>query len=494
MQRDFLTLINDLQNINEGAQDNKMVKEAVIETIKKHNLIESGDVVILGLSGGPDSVCLFNILLELSSVLNFTLHGAHVNHMLRADAAEEDQLFVENLCEANGICSWSTIVDCNKLAEELSMTSEEAGRKARYDFFAEITETLSFEGIDKSRIKIAIAQNRDDQVETVLFRIIRGTGTDGLAGIDYKRINERGNMIIRPLLDAPKSEILDYCEENKLNPRMDHTNEQSIYTRNKIRLELIPYIKENFNQNIAEAIERLSKIAKEDRNFIRQYTLESYQKSLVKKEENEIWLKKEALSNMPPSIRHRIIMMAFAKIGLASDITNTHLNQADELILQGITPQQTDLPKGFLLRVSYDNIVCGKRSEGGRKRQTELPKIIVNTLDIDKYEHRKGVAAFDLGLIEKEYGRSSMDDMVQVRTRKPGDYIKLPGVLGRKKLQDLFVDMKIPSEDRDKIALVCIGPEVLWIPGVLKDGRYTANYKITKDTKKVITVEISQLV
>ena len=167
-----------------------IVREAVKNTIEKYNLIEPGDVVILGLSGGPDSVCLFNVLVELSGEMDFTLHGAHLNHMFRPGAAEEDQLYAENMCESAGVCCWSTAVDCPQMAEELGMTSEEAGRKARYDFFAEITESLVFDGADRDKIKVAVAQNLDDHVETVLFRMIRGTGTDGLAGIDYIRVNE----------------------------------------------------------------------------------------------------------------------------------------------------------------------------------------------------------------------------------------------------------------------------------------------------------------
>lgn len=470
----------------------KMVKETVRQTIKKYELIEQGDVVILGLSGGPDSVCLFNVLLELAGEMGFTLHGAHLNHMFRGSAAEEDQLFVENLCEANGVCCWSTTVDCNTLAEELKMTGEEAGRKARYDFFAEITESLIFEGIDRNKIKVAIAQNLNDQVETVLFRIIRGTGTDGLAGIDYKRVNENGNTIIRPLLDVIRKDIIKYCDENRLEPRMDHTNEQTLYARNKIRLKLIPYIEEEYNANLMEVINRLSHIAKEDRNFIREYVDREYSDIFIKREENEVWLKREKLMQMPPSVRHRIVIRAFAEVGLPKDITNTHLNQCDHLIMEGLTPQQTNLPKGYLMRISYDNIVCGLKSdEKESKSELKLPKLIINILDIKQYEKRHNVAAFDLDLVEAEYGRSNMQDMIEIRTRLPKDYIKLTGVLGRKKIQDMFVDMKIPSEKRDEIPLVSIGHEILWIPNLLSKGRYSGNYKINEHTKRVVTVEIS---
>lgn len=466
-----------------------MLRETVKNTIKKYNLIESGDVVILGLSGGPDSVCLFDVLLDLSSEMDFKLHGAHVNHQFRPGAAEEDQLYVENLCEGNGICCWSTIVDCNALANELNIGSEEAGRKARYDFFAEITQSLMFEGIDKSKIKIAIAQNLNDQVETVLFRFLRGVGTDGLAGIDYRRINENGNVVIRPLLDVSKVDILQYCEDNNIEPCIDHTNSQPIYTRNKIRLNLIPELEEKYNSNLVESISRLSAIAKEDRDFIWSEVEKTFEKALVREEENEIWFNQEILQNASPSIRHRILFKAFAKVGLPKDIYSSNLGPADNLIMDGKTPQQVDFPRGYVIRVSYGNIICGlkPKTETGEKP----PKIIINTLDIEQYEKKEGRAAFDLDLMETEYGRTNLQELIDIRTRISGDYMRLKGVMGRKKIQDLFVDMKIPSVDRDKIFMVGIGHEILWIPNGTYKGRYSGNYQISEDTKRVITVELS---
>lgn len=466
-----------------------MIKEIVKNTIMKHRLIEPGDVIILGLSGGPDSVCLFDILLELSSEMDFKLHGAHVNHQFRPRAAEEDQLYVENLCEANGVCCWSTIVDCNQMAESLNIGSEEAGRKARYDFFAEITQSLIFEGTDKSKIKIAIAQNLNDQVETVLFRFLRGVGTDGLAGIDYIRTNENGNIVIRPLLDVAKADILEYCKENNIEPCIDHTNNQPIYTRNKIRLNLIPKLEENYNSNLVESISRLSAIAREDRDFIWSEVEKTFDKALVREEENEIWFSQEILQSVSASIRHRILFKAFAKVGLPKDIYSSNLGPADKLIMEGKTPQQVDFPKGYVIRVSYGNIICGLKPK--QEIKDKAPKIIVNTLDINQYEKKEGRAAFDLDLMEAEYGRSNLQDLVEIRTRIPGDYMRLKGVMGRKKIQDLFVDMKIPSVDRDKIFMVGIGHEILWIPKGHYKGRYSGNYKINEDTKRVITVELS---
>jgi tRNA(Ile)-lysidine synthase len=162
-----------------------MVKKNIINTIKKHNLINANEHIVIGLSGGPDSVCLFSVLNEWKDDLGITLHAVHVNHGFRPGAADEDQKYVETLCAECGVESTSFLYDCNAIAEEHGLSSEEAGRKVRYESFWKIAAELVQKGIPEEKIKIAVAHNADDQAETVLFRLLRGTGTDGLAGMAY---------------------------------------------------------------------------------------------------------------------------------------------------------------------------------------------------------------------------------------------------------------------------------------------------------------------
>jgi tRNA(Ile)-lysidine synthase len=205
-------------------------------------------------------VCLFSVLNELKDDLGITLHAVHVNHGFRPGAADEDQKYVETLCAECGVESTSFLYDCNAIAEEHGLSSEEAGRKVRYESFLKIAAELVQKGIPEEKIKIAVAHNADDQAETVLFRLLRGTGTDGLAGMAYSRM-EKNICVIRPLLDTWREDIEAYCAAQGLNTRTDHTNLQPIYTRNKIRLDLIPYLQDNFNANIMETLGRLSRIA-----------------------------------------------------------------------------------------------------------------------------------------------------------------------------------------------------------------------------------------
>ena len=283
------------------------MKNKTLQTIKKHKLIENDMHIIIGLSGGPDSVCLFDILCSIAKEnpkMNLKIYAVHVNHKLRPVAAEDDQRYVEELCAEYGVQCYTKIADCLNIARKLNLSSEEAGRKARYDTFSETALNLhSTERIPKDKIAIALAHNANDQCETILFRLIRGSGTDGLSGIAYKRFDDNGFAVIRPILDLTRNEIEKYCQERNLSPRIDHTNSENIYTRNKIRNMLIPYIEENFNENITETVNRLGKIASYDREFLRDNAIKGYQSAHIDKDDKREALNIQKIENLHKAIR-----------------------------------------------------------------------------------------------------------------------------------------------------------------------------------------------
>lgn len=316
-------------------------KIRILNTVKERALFSDGDHLVLGLSGGPDSLSLYNALLELMEDnlrtegrfgISFTLHPVHVNHKFRPGAAEEDQAFCEELTrEVSGKLAEaypvrSFVVDCNALAEELGMTSEEAGRKARYDAFRTVgNEVMKDFGCGPDKVKILVAQNADDQAETILFRILRGTGPDGLGGIAYLREDESGFQVVRPLLDITRDEIEKYCEEKGLEPRRDHTNEEALYARNKIRLELLPLLKKEYNPNITETLNRLGRLASEDKGYIYEMASVAYEK--VRSGEHSLDIGK--LKDLAPSIKKRVYMLALSDIGMRENVTEKHLNSVD---------------------------------------------------------------------------------------------------------------------------------------------------------------------
>ncbi len=255
-----------------------MLEEVVLETINKNNLIKNGDSIVVGVSGGPDSITLLDILIKLQKNIKFNIVVAHINHMIRTDA-DEDQEYVEKYCKKNNIPFYVKREKVEILAKNQKIGTEEAGRNLRYEFFNEVLQKT------KSN-KIATAHTKNDNVETVLMNIIRGSGTKGLTGIEIIR----DDKYIRPLLEISRTEIEEYCEKNNLAPRIDSTNMENIYTRNKIRNLLIPYIQKEFNPNIIEAVDRLSKISKEENKYFEKITQKIYEDILVEETKNEIVL------------------------------------------------------------------------------------------------------------------------------------------------------------------------------------------------------------
>jgi len=463
------------------------VKEKILKTINKHKLINEGEHIVLGLSGGPDSMCLFDVLYNLSEEMKLTIEVVHVNHKFRPGAAEDDQHYVEETCKKMGVRCWVFEENCVALAREEGMTSEEAGRKVRYEAFAKVAGDLIEEGIPGDKVKIAVAQNLNDQAETLLFRIIRGTGTDGLAGIDYLRRDRTGFIIVRPLLDVARSEVENYCEEHKLKPRIDKTNNEAVYTRNKIRLELIPYLEEHFNNNIQEAINRLCKIAREDKACIWKQAEKQWKEVLISNVDGVCSLNRELLKDLDPAIRHRIIIKSFQEIGLLQDISYTHLKQVDLLIIKGKSSAEIDLPGGYTFSVSYGKAICAAAKEKPPAIEQILKATILYKED---YVEKENTAIFDMDKMAEVYDFAGGPlSLIFARTREPGDFIALS--VGHKAIQDLFVDMKVPKKLRDTIYMAAIGNEILWIPEGVSKVRYSDNYKVSESTKKVLILEMN---
>ena len=246
-------------------REKKTLIHKVLNTIKKYHLIEKGDILVLGVSGGPDSMTMLDILLKLKQANQVSFHFvvAHVNHMIREEA-KEDEEYVKKYCTKNDIQFYSKSIDVQKIAYTNKISTEEAGRNERYKFFDEILEKINGN-------KIAIAHNKNDKVETIIMNELRGCGIQGLKGIEPAR-----DKYIRPLIECERKEIEEYCKENNIEPRIDKTNFENIYTRNKIRNVVIPYIKQEFNPNIIETMDRLSNLVAEQEAYIQKQVEVAY--------------------------------------------------------------------------------------------------------------------------------------------------------------------------------------------------------------------------
>ncbi len=484
-----------------------MIKDKVKETILNNHLIETAEHIVVGLSGGPDSVCLFHILNRLKTELDFSLTAVHINHGLRPGAADEDQRYSEQLCFDFGIPCHTFFFDVKKIAKDKGMTGEEAGRQVRYQSFFEVAHKIISE--TGKNVKIAVAQNMNDQAETVLMRILRGTGTDGLCGIEYIRRETGKGIVIRPLLDVSREEIESYCREHKLEPRIDLTNLEPLYTRNKIRLELLPLLQETFNSNMISVLNRLSKIAKEDREYFSIIVEEAIKAHSETTEKNNLErFPISVLMEMHPALRHRVIRRLFEEIGLSKDIASIHLEQADKLLEEARTSSVSDFPSGYAMKINYGFAEFYKKEKIEKESfEYEIDINKDSNIEICELNARIGVKILrrqdwenvretENYLKKNSFGCSLSLDKIEacgcvpiLRTRKQGDYIVPFGMTGRKKLQDFFVDGKIDRVERDKIPLLCLGPEVVWVVG----NRINENYKVEKSTERIIILEISSI-
>ena len=247
-----------------------MLEKEVLSTIKKYNMIKEGDKVVIGVSGGPDSITLLNVLNKFKEKLNIKIYVAHINHSIRKEADEETE-YVREFCKKIGVEFFFKKIDVEQEAKKLKIGTEEAGRNIRYAFFEEVAKKVGAN-------KIATAHNSNDNAETVLMNIIRGTSISGLKGIEKMR----DNKFIRPLIETTRDKIEEYCKIENLNPRYDKSNKENVYTRNKVRNLLIPYIQKEFNPNIIEGINRLSNIAAEEERFLNSLVEEEYKRILIK--------------------------------------------------------------------------------------------------------------------------------------------------------------------------------------------------------------------
>ena len=453
----------------------------VMSYIKDNNLINPKDRILVALSGGPDSVCLLNILYNLKEELDIEIGAAHLNHMLRDEDAFQDEEYVKNLCESFDIPCFVKRVDINKYSKENKMSSEMAGRDARYNFFDEVIREHGYN-------KIATAHNANDQAETILFRLMRGTGIEGLCGIKVCR-----DKIIRPILCLSRKEVEEYIEVNNLKPRIDKTNFEKIYNRNKIRLDILPYIKENFNEDIIQTLNRMSVLLQKDNEFIEKSARSFYEKYCV--EQQDYFIIKKKMFDNHEAVVTRVIRYALTNFSKTHydfemkhiyDICNLAKNNSGKVI---------DLPNKIYAENIYGDIYIKERIINNNIHVKQEIKINKDDIDGKKIAFQNNIIEFSLvnndsslnlkqNILIRYFDFDKINNFISLRNRKNGDKINPLGMSGSKKLKDIFIDMKIPKEERDSVPLLCFDENISWIVGL----RVSEEYKITNKTKNILKV------
>lgn len=496
--------------------------EQFCKTIAVRDLLNDGDQVVVGVSGGADSICLLDLLVRWSVDRSVRIYVAHINHQLRGEAADEDAAAVISLAESYGLPVRVLNYDVAGQAAEQGRTIEEMARLVRYKAFFEWKSSLEDEttrgdGTTKKdgttqkdrtsgRVRVAVAHNQNDQAETVLLRLIRGTGPAGLAGMEYLR--EDG--LIRPLLDIPRKQIEAYVSARGLPVCQDATNLQATYARNRLRLELIPLLEQDYNPAIVEALCRLAGNAAEDRDFfvkrVKQAELKLERDAGVTTEILRVD-DRSSYKTLPAAVAKRLLIRRFQSLGLDQDLTAAHLNAADQLIRSHKSPGMIELPHGYGLSVEGGRICYQTPSERAkpavRQRRSRTftdygsymdfetgETVIIKPIDRDQYlrqmrQNETGGEKVNRACFDAD--RLAIDAGLVLRGRQAGDYIMPLGMTGTKKIQNLFTDVKIPLSARDGWPLLCRGSEVIWAVGL----RQSEKYKVSPESQRIVLVEFS---
>jgi tRNA(Ile)-lysidine synthase len=435
-----------------------------IKTINQYHLLSHGDRVLVGLSGGADSVALLHALMSLRDTWQLSLFAAHINHQLR-DEAQADEDFVNALC-----MTWQIplrVFHIDVRGEACGQTVEQAARRLRY-------ECLQAAALEAQAHCIATAHNRDDNAETVLLNLIRGAGLKGLCGIPPMREDGKGAPVIRPLLETPRQAIEAYLQENNIPYRTDASNFDCAYTRNRIRHEILPPIEAHINPHARQVIARNALWLKEDEALLAQLTLQAFDECAVS--HNPLRLCIKTLAAQPPALIRRVLRRAVAHAyGTITDLHAAHIELISDL-LHGGTGREVHLPTGSIVRREYGHLIF-------TRQPPDMPLGFCYTL-----EPEQAVFIPELGKTARltlhkptfhckpTFLYDKVEGCLHLRTRRPGDRIHIQGV-GTRKLQDYFTDNKTPRDQRDAVPLLACGSEILWIMDKHNrtHSRYTAH-------------------
>ncbi|WP_353094405.1 tRNA lysidine(34) synthetase TilS [Tissierella praeacuta] len=456
------------------------MKNKVLSSIREYDLINENDNILVGVSGGPDSMALLYVLLEIKDSIDFNIHIAHVNHGVRGEDAKSDQIFVENVARKLGLPYYTKDVDMIKYGKEKGISSEEAGRELRYGFFRGILTKLGGG-------KIAVAHNKNDQAETLIMRFLRGTGIDGLKGMDF-----RTKDIIRPILGIDRKEIEAYIEKKKIETVLDKTNLEPIYSRNKVRLEILPYIERNFNPNIVNTLWRMSRVSSIDSEFLEEFSESRYNIIVKNQDKHSIILDGGKLLDEHKCIQQRIIRMSILKInGSLQGISEVQISTVINLLSTFDTGKEVHLSNNIIAKLSYGDLVIEKginKNNINYSYSLRFPGF--NIIEDIGYSFNIKIFNMDKDFImnkdknTKYFDADKVKGKLVARNRINGDRFIPFGMRGTKKLKDYFIDEKIPKELRDKIPLIVDDENIIWVVG------YRTNdlYRVTKKTKRILLI------
>lgn len=483
----------------------------VLDFVNKHGLLEAGDTVAAGVSGGADSVCLLLVLRELSEMIPFTLQAVHIHHGIRREAGE-DETFVKALCGRLSVPCRVFHEDVPGYAGEHGLSEEEAGRVLRYrDFEAALRECGAQRG------KTAVAHHADDCAETLLFHLFRGTGLTGMGGIRPRRGN-----VIRPLLELDRKQIEAYLREREQSWRTDATNDSDAYTRNKIRHHILPYAEAEICRGAGAHLAREAALLAQTADYMRREAEAALHRCLVSEPGEavgctvlspgpDLGIPKLRLSVMAfrqeeELLQSLLLQECIRRLGRAKDMTSRDVEALTRLFRPDCQSGRRVSVSGLLAAREFETVLLRPAPEGDNRPAPEedpMPDAAGSLLPsegvlwvpgLGKIVSRLFPAAAEPDFLEKIprnqctkwFDYDKIIQSARFRKRRPGDYLTIDGQQHHKKLQDYLIEEKMPAKERDSAVLLADGAHIMWVPG----HRISAAYKVTEQTKRILEVYV----
>ncbi len=452
--------------------------QRVAQNIKTENLIQQTDTILVAVSGGPDSIALLHLLLELKTKMFRGLGVAHLNHGLRSWEADRDADFVSQLCRRLNLRLHLKKMDVRKVARREKLNLEEAGRNCRYHFFNTIIKERNYS-------KVALAHHADDNAELVLMHLLRGSGMLGMSGMAFIR----DHIFIRPLLNITRNDIMDYIKVNQLSYITDASNLDLRYTRNHIRHKLIPTLQRDYNPNITSALNTLATVARSEEEWMSRTTASIYYSALLNKNPDGITLSSNKLRQMHKAVARRVIRKALFELkGGLRRIGLLHIESILNLTDQEHRYRQLNLPGGltieleagslkFLRKEKKEHLITNNQSKDSTvsfsydviKPEDGPVHVYIGELD---YYFKFSIMDYNPAISMSETGQNiaffDMDLLVfplAIRNPKPGDRFSPIGLNGSQKLKKFFINIKVPRSKRKSIPIVVSGENIIWIAG-----------------------------
>ncbi len=462
------------------------LEQQVHESILARDLLRQRDHIVVAVSGGPDSVALLACLVALSARWKWDLSIGHVNHGLRGAESEEDVGFVQKLGNDMGVPVSVRDIRLKKSDAKLSKQSLQAyAREARYHALDSILQ-------ERNATKIAVGHMADDQAETVLMWMLRGSGTGGLSGIPPKR----GERIVRPILNIPRTDIIAYLNQRQLSYRLDSSNTESVYLRNRLRQDLVPHLKE-YAPGIVQTLSRQAEMIRDDHAYLESMAAVYFQKICVTKDDQQSQLDASALLALPLSIRRRVVRCGFQQLK-----GNTHDLRFD--VVQSVLERLENGQSGWTMKISdinialeYDRLVFSIKPAILQDNVHPLPLKIALPGDVVwpstgqrmvVSKHDSSEMASSPHKLEMHLDADTFTPELQLRSWIPGDRFCPKGLGGRKKkLQDFFSDVKLPRSQRAKVPLLVSPEGILWVGGMREDERFQVSNTTTSVVKATLT-------